>query len=633
VNNKITIFSNGIADFIQNYEIKKDDTKEISLAVKSSHVGDILASLNVYGNVKLTSPPSFKTVNSEDALSLASDNVLVELATKLSGAEIILNRIDGEVVKCNLCGIHKETSEHREITSLVCKAGNQFLAVPLDDISNFEFTDVKVQEEVKKAFAANLQSIKPDGTFVKLSLLGVEDSNVEIQYSVPAAAWKISYRLNCNDIVAFKGLAIVDNNTEDDWKDVIVSVVTGEPITFSTDLAQAKTPKRNHINVVQDRAEGAIEVETISEDYGGGRGMASLKRSVGLAAMPSSASISPGIRVNALESMEAKTEIKEVGDYSVFTAKDLVSIDSNNSAIIPVFDATLENAKTVLHYKQSNNPTRPYRSIQFKNETEHSLGRGVCTVNIQGMYAGSCIIPALKQGQEQLLPYALETGVKITADQQFGEAKVSRLSGQSGQVTIEDIQKIETTYKIQNLKKETFELYLDYDNLYDSKSIICKIDDREIEGKREGSIVRYDLQLAPQSVTQVIVVETKVDSVTRSCDGWFCNQYKGYLANLENLGPALTLIEQYKDLEQDVKNRKKQADNLTKKQDRLRANLAAVSEDKNKVTASWVQELVTNEAALTKLEDDDIPGLELKLKLLNKKIDKALNDVSFDLKT
>jgi len=38
-------------------------------------------------------------------------------------------------------------------------------------------------------------------------------------------------------------------------------VVTGEPISFSTDLAEAKIPSRSRVNVVQDAALGAVEVE------------------------------------------------------------------------------------------------------------------------------------------------------------------------------------------------------------------------------------------------------------------------------------------------------------------------------------------------------------------------------------
>src|SRR5690606_31798376 len=64
-----------------------------------------------------------------------------------------------------------------------------------------------------------------------------------------------------DDTIEFQGFAVVDNNTDEDWQDVLISVVTGEPITFSTDLADSKTPKRSHVDIVSERALGAVEAE------------------------------------------------------------------------------------------------------------------------------------------------------------------------------------------------------------------------------------------------------------------------------------------------------------------------------------------------------------------------------------
>jgi hypothetical protein len=79
---------------------------------------------------------------------------------------------------------------------------------------------------------------------------------------VPVAAWKSRYHLRINKGKAeLVGQAVVDNDTDDDWKDTIISVITGEPINFSTDLAEIRRPARTKINVVNDKAQSAVGVE------------------------------------------------------------------------------------------------------------------------------------------------------------------------------------------------------------------------------------------------------------------------------------------------------------------------------------------------------------------------------------
>ena len=62
-------------------------------------------------------------------------------------------------------------------------------------------------------------------------------------------------------------------NTDEDWTNFLVSVVTGELDTFATDLAVAKTPRRRTVNLVPESAIGGFQVaEGMAEeaDFGGG---------------------------------------------------------------------------------------------------------------------------------------------------------------------------------------------------------------------------------------------------------------------------------------------------------------------------------------------------------------------------
>jgi len=65
---------------------------------------------------------------------------------------------------------------------------------------------------------------------------------VRIGYVVSTPIWKTSYRLLLNadpkEKPSLQGWAIVENQTDNDWNNVQLSLVSGRPISFVEDLYQ-----------------------------------------------------------------------------------------------------------------------------------------------------------------------------------------------------------------------------------------------------------------------------------------------------------------------------------------------------------------------------------------------------------
>ena len=63
---------------------------------------------------------------------------------------------------------------------------------------------------------------------------------MRVGYIQETPVWKTSYRLVLNDEEQpfLQGWAIVENTTENDWKDVELTLVSGRPISFIMDLYQ-----------------------------------------------------------------------------------------------------------------------------------------------------------------------------------------------------------------------------------------------------------------------------------------------------------------------------------------------------------------------------------------------------------
>jgi hypothetical protein len=535
--NVVVVFSNGIADFQRAFMVRRGSPTEISIPVKKDHVADVLASLNVYGQVTLTAPPSFRPANeATGTLNIDPERVVERLATALSGSRVEVQRASG-IVTGRLVGLHAEpegtAGQPIERRFLVVLTSEGFQKVPLGELQKLRFQDEAVQTEIDKALQRNFQQIKPGSTFVELALTtDLDEAEATVQYTIPAAAWKISYRLRKLDDgrFEFQGFAIVDNNTEEDWNDFLISVVTGEPITFSTDLADSKTPRRSHVNVVRDTALGAVEVEEAMDlsQMVGGRGVAMLaaagagpaeeapgrmskRRARGAEPL---AKLSKSVGPSALvENVEAR----EVGDFCVFEAQSPVSIASNRSAAIPVFQVALAQSKTVLHYKKENHADRPYRSIEFKNETSYSLGRGVCTAYEEGTYVGSCIVPALKPGGDGLLPHALETGVFVRAESKRPQRHLVRLRLADGYCFSSYHVAERTVYHVQSHRDEAFAMIVDHQYKLEQPKVECTLRRAggaetplaSNESLKDGTRLR--LSLGPREQLTLTVAESRVE--------------------------------------------------------------------------------------------------------------------------
>lgn len=656
MSNSVTVFSNGVADFVRSYPVKKGEECEISIPVKKSHVGDVLASLNLFGDVKLDSPPSFSPSNDlESDLKVDTANVLYDLATKLSGSKVTVSLYATEkATKGTLMGVHtqelvSDQLQSYEYSLVVLTEDDKVVRFPFEEVQHLCFVDETVQSEINKALQRNFQKVKPNSTFVNLTVLGGDkDSEALVQYTVPAAAWKISYRLTKNgEKYNLKGLAIVDNNTEEDWKDVIVSVVTGEPITFSTDLAESKTPSRSHVNIVNDKAVGAVEVDRGVRAKS--RGMATRAMSL-CSAAPAAASMEcvddnysmmqcaggGGLESIGASAIVADSEIKEVGDFAVFRSKNPLTIASNRSAVIPVFDSELTETRNVLHFNPNNNQSRAYRSLHFKNETDHSLGRGVCTVYFDGIYSGSCVLPAAKKGEDNLMPYALETGVRVMKNLYETENKLISIKVSGGVLLSKNLSRQKYKYSFDNSKPEDFEVYLDHDcYIRHNVTVDAFIDKEKLSTERElASGLRFKFNAQASEVTEVEVVETIVNEqrIVLSVGhlDWIVNTYvvNGPLKDVDKVETLINLSKKISEVNEKIEKAGERLTKLEAKQNRLRENLKVGGNDEKR--ANWTTELDECEDKITKIEENDIPAHEAELESLNHKLEDALKTLVVD---
>jgi len=657
--NDVTLFSNGIGHFRRVYSVPAGEEAKIAIPFKTDCIGDVAASLQVFGKVRLNSPPSFTPANSNaTSLDICQSSAMKSLVRQLSGATVAIELRNVSPVEYTLLGLDTESSfvngEEVQKDFLVAMKDGAVRRFPLSDVNDIRFEDESVRTEIDKALKANFQKIKPDSTLLDICLspTGDDETEASVQYTIPVAAWKMRYAIREEDgNFSIEGAAIIDNNTDEDWNNFKVSVVTGNPISFNTDIADVIVPERKMVHLVDRLALGNVEAEEgvmMAEACAAGgpmRGMDSSASARRLGAKMSTANYA-GF---GLESCDAEglgyaehaaeapgVESEDVGDFCVFSCKEPITILSRKSAVVPMFSVPLNHAGVVLLYKESNNSRRPFRAIKFKNETEYSLGRGKTVIYNQGLFSGECVLDSTKPGENRMLPHCLENGVKIVRGKGGVEVRRSSIKISEGAAVVEQVQTGVTEYAIENKKAEPFKVALEHvarvvgDNAH--------IDFSGVEVKEKEKIDngwRAYFEVAANQKFTLTVTESNLDKQTTI----FRNRFDWISRNIIDVESPLTEDPQIQKCIQiqakiDESERENNAartciQDLNQQVERVRANLeSAQSVASGGKLDKWIDDLDESENEIRKINKKTLPELAKKISSLTEEMSVALQKVT-----
>jgi hypothetical protein len=273
--------------------------------------------------------------------------------------------------------------------------------------------------------------------------------------------------------------------------------------------------------------------------------------------------------------------------------------------------------------------------VKFVNETEHSLGRGVCTVYDTGVYAGSCVVAPCKPGEEQILPHALETGVKVeNMDTKFSDDFMSLKISQGVGVTITRKMMV-TEYRIKNSKDEEFKLIFDYDHHFGrggEKKVKVTLNGQELHATKEKDSHRITFPVTANGtyelrIEEMNILESKTKMDSGLAMGWFdTNIIRRKLPVGESsLKEAIDLRKKMDEIEEEIK--KLQGQREMRIEEQKRAIMLLESDPSNE---AWKKDLATSEDEIRKIDRVGIPTLEQTREETLEKFYTALKTIAYE---
>ncbi|MEO7719047.1 MAG: hypothetical protein ABIY70_22850 [Capsulimonas sp.] len=274
---RVTLYTSGVGYFERAGSVSGDAAE--TLLFPTGQINDVLKSLVMLDSGGGTIQPV--TYAAQDALGrqlqafsidLSDNPSRATLLNRLRGAEATVSYTDnGTPVKVTgtIMGVETQTVQlpnnggvtQQSTLNLLTPDG--LISIPLTSITSQKLTDPKLNEELNQALMTVAQSRSATKRAVTLNFKGRGSRSVRVGYLTEAPLWQTSYRLVLGAKPIVQGWAMVQNTTQDDWKNVDLSLVSGRPISFIQDLY---TPLYVPRPVVQARVQASPTPQTYASD-------------------------------------------------------------------------------------------------------------------------------------------------------------------------------------------------------------------------------------------------------------------------------------------------------------------------------------------------------------------------------
>ena len=563
---------------------------------------------------------------------------------QLKGARIELkfgnDTIDGTIVSARTIPGNDKSAQHDQL-NLMLDSGD-FRTLDLGAASGLRFTDAKVQQQFRDYLAALAASRSKDKRSVYIDSTDAKEREMTASYMIPAAVWKSSYRLIFGEkSPVLEGWAIVDNTTGEDWTKVALSLVSGRPISFISQLYAPKYVSRPEAELADDNAArpvvhgGAYDALMDKKDErgavgGSGRALGRMENMAAesKAAMPMMAPAPPPATV-APSSIVADATTRELGDLFEYRIAQPVTIKQGESAMLPFLQQAIEGRKLLIYTDHSSQ--HPTDAAELTNNTGKTLDGGPITVYDSGAYGGEALMETLKAGDKRLISYAVDLGTRIT--EAFGsKAAVTReLHARRGVLTSRLAAEETRTYTVHNVDKKAKTLIIEHPIRQGFTLLNQK------PSEKTATNYRFELQLAAGATQEFPVSEERVYEQSWSVSSFTPDVLADFVANraLSEAGrQQLGRIADQKRLiaanDRALAAAEKQMTEISNDEERIRRNISSLNNvaAQQQQVQNYARQLDAAEQQLAKLRDLE-SELQKKKAALQQELDRLMEALSF----
>jgi hypothetical protein len=645
---KVVLYKHGMGYLEREGKVKGNAT--LSLAFRSEQMKDLLTSFYAVdlGGGKISSV----RYETRDPLSKQLEDILIKVPEQAALSQFLVHlkgarltaKASGETVEGRILGVEPMTEvvNNQAINKgyrlvLLTDAG-PIRSLDLFAISEFSLVDEALQRDLRRLLDLSLDSKYTNRKKLTLNATGKGERGVRIGYLIEMPIWKCSYRIIFDEKKKdapplVQGWALAENNTEDDWKDVTISFVAGNPMSFVMDLYSPYYVKRAQVPIpgLQDLGVdwAAASSPDLVKEAPAARVDLREHRPARMAypgtQMMDRPPASPPVQMGERGGNEAAKPLGEllartyetgahgakVGDLFRYEPTEKVSIPRGQAAMVPIVSKQI-GGRRLLYYKASFSP-KVTNAFVVQNDTDLTLEAGAVTFFEGSTSLGEGILShTLPAGSQEVIPYALDASVDITPQERNRREPHFKARLVDGILTLTSVETLVNTWKIANRGREAATLWL-----HQPKRAGFRLSKPEKPLKEVDNHYRFEVPLKAGETVDFAVEEKRDVQETVQMANSSEEQIRFYMAQPYLSAGAKVFMKSLSDLmaqkaalQRQITEWNAQVTRLTEEQSRLRSNIQTLGSHQPKeqeLRAKWVGALAANEDQLAerraKLDD------------------------------
>jgi len=527
-----------------------------------------------------------------------------------------------------------------------------------------------------------------------LAAEGTGTRDIRVSYISEVPVWKSTYRIVISDSgnatsmtpvrqALLQGWAVVDNTVGSDWNNVQLSLVAGAPQSFIEPLSQPIYTQRPQVpvpeaaNIAPVTHEGAIDsngafaagpavngaapsqpVGSVSQTVtvtgqdsqlavhrfvqpqlrksdrfaGGGSGVAGGIGSVSGAGVGpgSGGGYGGGTYRTWLQDESASASSTKFDDFFEYTVAQPVTIHKNESALVPVLQTNVEADRVTLY-----NASEPValRALWLTNSGTVTLDRGSFSIFENGEFAGEGLMDPIHAGEKQLLSYAVDQAVHVSAEKRLDSTHLRHITVHDGYLIERNEELREVTYVVHNAAPDARTVIVEHP-VQNGWKLTSEVKPAETT----ASLYRFSVAAMPGETARLRVAEAQTLGQSWQLTNMQDDQMQIILHGSSNgaavqqaLAPVLAARAKLHDLEAQIEARQKDMDRLAEDQKRLHDNLAGLkdSPEERALARRYAGEMNADEDQVDALKKQRA-DLEQQQKAVQQALDEAIRKLDLD---
>jgi hypothetical protein len=623
---QVVLFSSGVGYFQREGTVDGDARVDLSFPV--TDVNDLIKSMvlrdldgGAISAVSIdSSAPTERTLRSfaidltrnptlSDILNQArGEKVEVALANAaIGGAGVLNGTIVG--VESQKQAVNKEPLEVA-VLNLWCADGMR--GVKLSEVQRVRFLNAVIDSEFKKALETLAQSHDTQKKAVSIRFVGDGKRRVRVGYVIENPIWKTSYRLvlgtKGEEKPFLQGWAVVENPTDEDWREVRMALISGRPISFQMDLYtplyvsrpvvvpelfQSLRPVAYSGSMEEDARAMARAAEYAPRKADAKPAAPQRARAVTRGGFGRGGPGSPlaGMGGGAGGAFGARTELElketmdlgrsvstaataaKLGDFFQYAIDKPVTLPRQKSALLPIVSKDVQ-ASRVSIYNERTQPKFPLLGLRFKNTSGVHMMQGPITVFEGSTYAGDARVLDLQPNEERLVSYAVDLGTEVNPVPSFESGRILMVKAVKGIVHTTTKNRQIKTYQVKNRNEQERTVLIEHPvnnafRLVGDKPKETASDVYRFELKVPAGGTKSQTVTEEQDVRNEYILSSSGDEQIR----FFLSQAVASQKVKDGLKQAMALRLEVAKTKREIAEQQRQLTTITQDQGRLRANL------------------------------------------------------------